>query len=431
MLVAPLSEGENVTDKGRRALAAVLAGLLAMSLTSGPARADDVSAAAVTGPPVINAPVFNDPTVASGTAEPSERQAAVMNQLIRLIQATPAGAEINFVMFAFVPGVRSTEVADQLVAAHQRGVRVKVILDYLEDGSGDPIYAQLSAGLGTVETAGSWAVRCPANRGCIARNYMHSKFAVFSSVVVNGVTHSNVVFQTSSNLSDWYLYNSFNDSYTVSDAAIYTGFRTYFRDLQAGRKTAVNPGYFWSTPTGSKYRATYQPRATSTGDHIVNILRLIECSYVDTDGVRRQTDVRIALTIFNKNRLQIAKELLRLRGENCWIDIVHYEDSANDPVKSVDADVRKILATQASNGKYMQVTPCRVPVDGRAVTIHTKVMMTDGFYDDDIEPRVYTGSANFSHLENSDDSFLRIMGRDVHDQYLAWFYDLRSFCQQS
>lgn len=36
-----------------------------------------------------------------------------------------------------------------------------------------------------------------------------------------------------------------------------------------------------------------------------------------------------------------------------------------------------------------------------------------------------------AHLENSDDSFPRIMGRDVHDQYLAWFYNLRSFCQRT
>lgn len=426
---------------GKRALVAIAVSLLATSLIGGSAQAaddldDDLSVSAVTGPPVLNAPVFNDPTVSSGTGEPSERQAAVMNQLIRLIQATPSGAEINFVMYAFVPGVRSTEVANQLIAAHQRGVRVKVIVDSLEDGSGDPIYAQLSGGLGNVETAGSWVVHCEypntsANRGCIARNYMHSKFAVFSSVVVNGVTHSNVVFQTSSNLSDWYLYNSFNDSYTLTDAAVYEGYRQYFRDLQAGRKKPVNPGYYWNTPTGSKYRATFQPRTASSGDHIVSILRLIECSYVDNAGERRQTDIRLALTIFNKNRLQIAKELLRLRGENCWIDIVHYEDAASDADKAVDADVRRVLATRASNGKYIQVTPCRVPVGGRSIVTHTKVMMTDGFYDDDIEPRVYTGSANFSHLENSDDSFLRIMGRDVHDRYLAWFYDLRSFCQQA
>ncbi|MDT0345461.1 hypothetical protein [Streptomyces litchfieldiae] len=56
-------------------------------------------------------------------------------------------------------------------------------------------------------------------------------------------------------------------------------------------------------------------------------------------------------------------------------------------------------------------------------------MMTDGRYDDDIVPRVYTGSANFTHLENSDDSQLRVMGRTVHDAYLSWFYDLRAACR--
>ncbi|MEV4084220.1 hypothetical protein ACGFJC_23945 [Nonomuraea fuscirosea] len=60
---------------------------------------------------------------------------------------------------------------------------------------------------------------------------------------------------------------------------------------------------------------------------------------------------------------------------------------------------------------------------------HTKLMMIDGVYDGGITPRVYTGSANFTTLENADDSLLRISGRDVHSQYLSWFYQIRSACR--
>ncbi|MEV0590019.1 phospholipase D-like domain-containing protein [Nonomuraea cavernae] len=407
--------------------------LVASFLVTGPGAQAARRAAAVSGPPVMNGPVFNDPTADTGTpGTPSAAQSAVMDQLIRLIQATPSDGEIRFVNHQFSPGQRSSEVAAALVAARGRGVRVKVILDSMENGANDVIAAQLASALGTSETAGSWFVQCeypnPAtvNRGCIARNYLHSKFALFSSVVVDDVTYPNVVFQTSSNLSDWYLYNSFNDAYTFSDAAVYTGYGRYFEDLRAGRRVAVNPGYYWTTTTGSTYRASFLPRRVAAGDPIVNILKLIRCSYQDTDGVYRQTDIRLALTAFNKNRVAIANELRRLRGENCWIDIVYYDNAPGDD-RNVDDTVRQVLA-QPANGRYIQVTPCRIRVGSRDVVPHNKLMMIDGFYDDDITPRVYTGSANFTHLENADDAQVRISGRLPHTTYLNWFYGLRRAC---
>ncbi|GAA2856911.1 phospholipase D-like domain-containing protein [Nonomuraea rubra] len=413
----------------RRVLLAlcVVTGLLTIAT---PARAD------VTGPPVLNAPVFNDPTADSGVAgTPSAAQSAVMDQLIRLINATPQGAEIRFVNHQFSPGQRSSEVADRLIAAHQRGVRVKVILDSMENGANDAVTATLAAALGTSESAGSWVVRCEypdestVDRGCIGRNYLHSKFALFSSVVVGGVTHADVVFQTSSNLSDWYLYNSYNDAYTFTDTTVYNAYRTYFADLQAGRRKAVDPGYYWTSPTGSTHRATFFPRLVTDPDPIVSILRLVECSYRDEAGVTRQTDIRMALTAFNKNRLAIANELVRLRGENCWVDIVYYENAAGAATKNVDDTIRQALA-RTVNGRAIQVTPCRFRVGTRDVVTHNKLMMIDGFYDDDITPRVYTGSANFTYMENADDAFVRISGRAIHDRYLSWFYGLRSACRQ-
>ncbi|TDD24880.1 hypothetical protein E1294_04105 [Nonomuraea diastatica] len=425
--------GTSMTTRSVSRRATVALCLAAALLATGhPATAEETTA--VTGPPVLNAPVFNDPTADSGVpGTPSAAQSAVMDQLIRLIQAVRPGGDIRFVMHQFSTGQRSSEVAGALVAAHDRGVRVKVILDSREDTSNDAVHARLAAVLGTSESAASWVVGCeypdPAagNRGCIARNYQHNKFALFSNVLVDGTVHAKVGFQTSSNLSDWYLYNSYNDAYTFTDATVYDGYLKYFDDLRAGRRVDVNPGYFWATPTGTPIKAHFFPRAKASGDPVVNILRLVECSYKDTDGVTRQTDIRLSLTAFNKNRKAIADELLRLRGENCWIDIVFYENASGD-TKNVDGDIRVILAKRASNGKYMQVTPCRFTVGSRSVVPHTKLMMLDGFYDDDITPRVYTGSANFSHLENADDAWLRIAGRDLHDQYLSWFYGIRKAC---
>ncbi|WP_219505439.1 phospholipase D-like domain-containing protein [Nonomuraea ceibae] len=407
--------------------AAVLAALcLALPLTlSLPSSAS----ADVTGPPVIGGPVFNDPVAGSGVpGTPSAAQSAVMDQLIRLIRAARPGSDIRFVMFEFGEGQRSSEVADALIDAHARGVRVKAILDSTDDGKNDSVLARLGAALGSAEGAASFVVQCeypdPAavDRGCIARNYLHSKFATFSELQVGGVTRADVVFQTSSNLSDWYLYNSYNDAYTFQDAVVHDAYVRYFDDLRAGRHRPVNPDYFWTTPTGTKHRGHFLPRDSATGDHIANVLKLVECSYRDTDGVTRQTDVRLVLTAFNWSRVEIARELLRLRGENCWVDVVYNDGSA------VTTAIREELA-KTVNGRRIQLTPCRFTVGGRSVVPHAKLMMIDGFYDDDITPRVYTGSANFTTLENADDSLLRISGRDVHTPYLSWFYKIRDTCR--
>jgi phosphatidylserine/phosphatidylglycerophosphate/cardiolipin synthase-like enzyme len=422
--------------------------LMAVLLAGGrqPARAESNAAAEVTGPPLLNGPVFNDPLVSSGTqGVPSPQQSAVMDQLIRLIKATQPGGEINLAMHEFKPGQRSSDVVFALIDAHNRGVKVKVILDGQEDGDNDVVFLDLSRYLYTDESADSWVVNCeypdPGQiaRGCIAKNYLHSKFAVFSKVRVDGVDHPAVVFQTSSNLSDWYLYNSYNDAYTFTvtpgtpDAAAYDGYRKYFRDLQLNRHGSVNPGYFWATPEGTKHRALFYPRERESGDPVYNILDLVKCSYQDADGVRRQTDVRMALTGFQKSREAIARKLLELRGQGCWIDIVFLEQPDSVPVqdRQIDGTIRSILNSHSGNPDYpyIQTTPCRIPAAGtNGVVPHTKLMMLDGFYHDDIVPRVYTGSANFYTMENSDDSTLRIMGRDTHSEYLSWFYKLRRAC---
>ncbi|MET9316805.1 phospholipase D-like domain-containing protein [Kribbella sp. NPDC003505] len=59
--------------------------------------------------------------------------------------------------------------------------------------------------------------------------------------------------------------------------------------------------------------------------------------------------------------------------------------------------------------------------------MHSKYLLIDGGYDDDIVPRVYTGSHNFSYstLRQADESMVRVMGRTVHDEYLRNFWHVR------
>ncbi|OSZ59545.1 hypothetical protein OQI_15705 [Streptomyces pharetrae CZA14] len=387
--------------------------------------------------PVINGPVFNDPL---GTAE---QQKAVFTQLVALIDATPAGQTIRGSMFEF----GDQEVADALLAAHRRGVDVKLVVDdstYV-DGEGrqyaNPAYESLKSGLGTNDTARSWVVVCDdrfedndgvddVQRGCLAvappgPAYNHNKFFVFSRIgpFDDGTSYSKVVFQTSSNLSNWYKVESFNDAVTFSDSAVYDGYASYHEKLRAGRYLAGgNNTVYFSTPTGSTYRGYFFPRGDSSynnpaTDTIVNALDEVSCAYTGTDGKRHQTDIRIVMLYFNDSRIQVADKLAQLRSQGCWIDIVYA--SAESRVKST------------LTGANIQHRACMIP-NGPGIDVrpHNKQILIDGDYNGDITPRVYTGSANLigSSLRSADESFVRITGADYHAKYLSTFYKIRSAC---
>jgi len=394
-------------------------------------------AAAALVKPVVNGPVFNDPL---GTPA---QQKAIFTQLVQLIDATPAGEQIRGSMYEF----NDQEVANALLAANARGVAVKLVVDdssYV-GGNGaeytNPAYQSLKSGLGTNDAARSWVVVCDdrfedadgvddVSRGCLSTPppgpaYAHNKFFLFSKIgpFDDGTSYSKVVFQTSSNLGDWYKAESFNDAVTFSDSAVYNGYATYHEMLRQGRTLARgnNHAYF-STPTGSAYRGFFFPRGDASynnaaTDTIVGALNELSCAYTGADGKRHQTDVRIVVHSFFGSRVQVAEKLAQLRGQGCWIDILYAE---TDPT-----------ITTRLNAAGIQHRRCLIP-NGPGIDVrpHNKEMLIDGSYAGDITPRVYTGSANLtgSSLRSADEAVVRIVSASYHAKYLSTFYKIRAAC---
>ncbi|SDN25265.1 Phosphatidylserine/phosphatidylglycerophosphate/cardiolipin synthase [Streptomyces sp. cf386] len=393
-------------------------------------------AAALTKP-VINGPVFNDPL---GTAA---QQKAVFTQLVRLIDATPAGAQIRGAMHEFI----DQEVANALIAAHGRGVDVRLIVDdstYVGPGGaefGNAAYQSLRSVLGTSTGARSWSVVCDdrfedadgvddVQRGCLAvappqPAYNHNKFFTFSRIgpFDDGTSYARVVFQTSSNLSDWYKVESFNDAVTFTDGTVYNAYVSYHEQLRQGRTLARgNNNAYFSTPTGSTYRGYFFPRGdasyfNSATDTVVGVLNEISCTYTGADGLQHQTDIRIVTHSFFGSRRQVADKLAQLRGRGCWIDII-YADSDS-------------AITSRLNAAGIQHRRCRIP-NGPGIDVrpHNKQILIDGDYNGDITPRVYTGSANLtgSSLRSADEAIVRVASASYHSRYLSTFYRIRSAC---
>ncbi|MCZ4611514.1 phospholipase D-like domain-containing protein [Streptomyces sp. Lzd4kr] len=393
-------------------------------------------AAALTKP-VVNGPVFNDPL---GTAA---QRKAIFTQLVRLIEATPSGAQIRGAMHEFV----DQEVANALIAAHRRGVDVRLVVDdstYVgPDGAefANAAFRSLRSTLGTNTGARSWIVVCDdrfedadgvddVQRGCLAvappqPAYNHNKFFLFSRIgpFDGGTSYSRVVFQTSSNLSDWYKVESFNDAVTFTDTAVYNGYASYHDRLRRGRTLARgdNNAYF-STPTGSTYRGYFFPRGDASynnpaTDTVVNVLDEVTCAYTGADGLQHRTAIRIVTHSFLGSRRQVADKLAQLRGRGCWIDIV-YGDSDS-------------AITSRLNAAGIRHRRCRIP-DGPGIDVrpHNKQMLIDGDFNGATTPRVYTGSANLtgSSLRSADEAIVRITSASYHARYLSTFYKIRSAC---
>lgn len=413
-----------------RGAAAVLS-LVATLLVGG------ATPAAALDKPVVGGPVFNNPLGTSAQRE------AIFTQLLRLIEATPPGAEIRGSVYE----LDDRDVADALLAAHRRGVAVRLVVDdstYV-DANGDeyanPSYRALRAGLGTRDTARSWIVVCDdrfedpdgvddVQRGCLSvapppPAYNHNKFFTFSRTgpFDDGTSYSKVVFQTSSNLSDWYKTESFNDAVTFADSAVYDGYVRYHDRLRYGRTLAAgdNRAYF-STPSGSAYRASFFPRGDTSyhnpaTDNVVQALDGVRCGYTDADGARRVSDIRIVMYSFYRSRVQVADKLAELRGRGCWIDLLYAESDSTVTAKLTAAGI--------------QHRRCRIP-NGPGIDVrpHNKQILIDGSHDGDLTPRVYTGSANLtgSSLRSADDAFVRITGAGYHSRYLSEFYRIRTAC---
>ncbi|MFG1779618.1 phospholipase D-like domain-containing protein [Micromonospora sp. NPDC049048] len=388
--------------------------------------------------PVMNKPVFSRPL---GSAA---EQNAIFTQLARIIDRVPTGEEIQMSWFHFsfsdvTDSATTPDIPGRLIRAHQRGVRVKIIVDQAS-ATGRP-FQRLQPVLGSTDTAGSYIVHCAdrfpsQDRGCIGTRaiqytdstvtaYNHNKFLTASKIVLDtGATVSNVVFQGSANLTWWDANEAYNNGVTFSDATTFNAYRTYFADLRSHRYSSTGDNdYYWVTPTGSTYKAHFFPRRERSGqpvsdpatDTVVSILNSVASCTYDDAGTRRQTDIRVNMYSFN--RPEVAKRLTALRNAGCWVDVVYTE--ANTAVLN-------------ALGSNIQLTRCNFNVGpGLDIRTHNKYMLIDGAYDDDIVPRVFTGSHNYavSALRQADETLLRIMGRGMHDDYLNDFWHVRDICR--
>ncbi|MFI6161792.1 phosphatidylserine/phosphatidylglycerophosphate/cardiolipin synthase family protein [Micromonospora haikouensis] len=371
----------------RRTVGLIVTGGLAAAVLLAPATP---AVAAVT-----SGAVFNNPTVAG-------QQYASVEHVQRLIQGAASGSTIRVAMYHFT----LTRVSNDLSAAYDRGVNVRVVVD--SQSRSYPAVTGLIAKLGTNRAAASWVTVCTTDRACIGNlntPIMHNKFFLFSDTLGS----TNVLVQSSANLTNDNAERYWNNAVTiVGNTAVYNSYVTYHGDLAAQVK---NNDYYRTTSSGTA-KSYFFPRAGTTQDTdtIYNMLNEnVTCEGNTSTGTETgRTIIRIGMWHFSRN--PIATKLRELADQKCWVEVVYTE---------TDTDVRNILSGH-DRIKLYQITGDYI--------VHSKYMLIEGTYDGQRDTKwAVTGSHNYSNaaLRENDEALLRIQSATIHDQYRSNFWNLR------
>jgi len=285
---------------------------------------------------------------------------------------TTGGQDTNLI--ALINGAQSTidlavfefnlqQVADALIAAHNRGVQVRVVYDdeHTED---DPQMEQLiDAGIPAV----------PDERSA----FMHNKFWVFDS---------QVVWTGSTNITENGFYRNNNNAIVIRSSRLAQNYTTEFEEMFL--RDEFGPTSTANTPS---------PQFTINGI-------LIESYFASED------DVTTALV----NAINAAESSIH------FMAFAFTENDIGDPVIAAanrGVEVAGIFERRGANTEFSECPKFlaegyNVRIDGNPGTFHHKVIIIDG-------STVATGSFNFSGnaIGSNDENILIIHDPAVAQQY--------------
>jgi phosphatidylserine/phosphatidylglycerophosphate/cardiolipin synthase-like enzyme len=339
----------------------------------------------------VTGPTFNRPV---GT---SAQQRAIFTQLNRSIAATRRGETIRMAVFSF----SEKATADALLAAHRRGVHVKLIFD------DHIIYAQearLRRALGADATKRSFVVYC--HRSCRSTGgNMHAKFFTFSRV-----GNARYVSMTgSNNITRHNAVDQWSDVYTVvRNRTVFDSFKRIFTQMKMDRPLSNT---YRSTVAG-RFQTQFFPsgKLPQEDDPVYQALEKIGCEGSTHTSGPPGTAVRIAMHAWNGDRgIYLARKVAELRQQGCRVYVV-YGVGMGTRVKNILAEAGVALSAGTRQG----------------IRTHQKTLSVRGVYGDDTAASiVWTGSHNWSDGSLvRDEVIFRIDDAATHRRYYRNFTDM-------
>src|SRR4051794_36841249 len=210
---------------------------------------------------------FNDP-------EDPLAQMGVMGPIIDSINSAACGQTVRVAMFSISNDQPGPAFAAALIAAHQRGVIVKALMDKHSDNA---TWQSVVTELGNDPKAPSFAALCPG--GCLSHysgSYLHAKYYMFSG----GGDANRTVTLSSAKPTDAQVSTAWKSSQTgKGNVAVYKSYVKYFTAMAKGAGNGPGPlsaGAYTTTNGASARRLSppaYQwPRTRSKNDAWIDLL---------------------------------------------------------------------------------------------------------------------------------------------------------------
>lgn len=350
---------------------------------------------------------FNDP-------EDPATQMGVMGPIIDSINASGCGQTIRISMFSISDDEPGPAFAAALIAAHQRGAIVKVLMDQHADNA---TWQSLVDELGNDPKATSFAALCPG--GCLSHHtgsYLHAKYYMFSG----GSEANRTVTVSSANPTSAQAITASNSSETVKgNVAFYNAYVKYFTAMSKGAlggSGPVSPDYYDTTDGVSARKISppaYQwPKARSRSDTWLDFL----------GNIKAPADINIAVfewtahgTPGGSNYLELAKKLVSLAGTGVKVHILMTASQVDDSVQAYLAahprnlDVHDTTRGEDANGNAVHYT-------------HDKYMAVSGTYAGVKNSKVvFSGSSNWTinGIWHNDETDVKLTGSTAYGAFLT------------
>ena len=331
----------------------------------------------------------------------STKQRRLLTQLIRAVNHTPPGAIIRMAVFSFA----DPQTADALIAAHRRGVQVRLIVSGNHEY---PAMVRVRKAFGSDPGARSFTVYCSSScRGSAGQ--MHAKYFSFGRTgTARWVTMVGSVNVTRNNAE-----NQWSDLYTVADDRAY--FRAYLRWFKQLKLDAALEDPYVVKTVGS-HEIHFTPVGLEQHpDPVLEALEPIACETrqgdLDPDSTEPDavvaTSVMISAYAWNGERgKRVARRVAQLVDAGCRVR-VFYGTGTGGAVRAILTNNGARMRSSSSNG----------------VTTHEKLMVVSGAYDGQLQTtRAWTGSHNWSSRAlRRDDLIVQIGDESVAEEYAAGF----------
>ncbi len=339
---------------------------------------------------------------------------AINNKLIRTINSVKKGHKIRIASWNF----RSTGIARALVRAHQRGVSVRVIMDY---GNWNPdIPNAIARRTHNALKQGnkhrkndmtSWLIRCHGS--CRGRHGIaHTKFYTFDKVAKT----KYVAMYGSANATLLAATIQWNDIYTVTKSrSKYNEFLKVFGQMK--RDKPVRQG-FLQYPHGRMQLGFYPFTGKRTHhDPVLSALNNVRCTGATRGtGIRGHTKIRIAQTAtYGRRGLAIAHRLAAMKKRGCNIRLVY---------AMFGRQALQVMRNDAGPGG-VPMTHLAYDADCNGIYdkyVHMKSMTVSGVYGKNTHARVtWNGSANWTPVSLASDEVVgRWLDGSVTRTYSNW-----------